>query len=390
MCIDYREINRLTIKNKYPLPRIEDLLDQLKGAKVLSKIDLQLGYHQLKVETKDIPKTAFRTRYGHHEFTVMSFGLTNAPAVFMDLMNRVFHQYLDQFVIVFIDDILIYSKSKEQHEEHLRIALEVLRKEKLYAKFKKYEFLGWKDKACFYNFMFLQEVKFVLQGSQNCRAMSSLSTCEAQVFGAVARDLRQGLFSATFCEVFFSVIIFLNQPGMIPLLPNFHGLESESPYLHLKEFEEVCATFNDQTCPNEIVKLKLFPFSLKDKAKTWLNSLKPKSIGTWQEMQSEFLKKFFPAHKTNALKRQIQNFSQKTNEVYFQCLERFEDLLNTCPHHGFEKWHTISFFYEGLTPETKQFVETMCNGEFLDKDPDEALEFLDHLTENSQSWQIVK
>nr|AXI69408.1 Reverse Transcriptase [Olea europaea subsp. europaea] len=140
MCIDYRELNRLTIKNKYPLPRIEDLLDQLKGAKVFSKIDLRSGYHQLKVKSKDIPKTAFRTRYGHYEFTVMPFGLTNAPAVFMDLMNRVFHQYLDKFVIVFIDDILIYSKSKEQHEEHLRIALEVLRKEKMYAKFKKSEF----------------------------------------------------------------------------------------------------------------------------------------------------------------------------------------------------------------------------------------------------------
>ncbi|XP_022862089.1 uncharacterized protein LOC111382375 [Olea europaea var. sylvestris] len=178
--------------------------------------------------------------------------------------------------------------------------------------------------------------------------------------------------------------------GMIPLLPNFHGLESESPYLHLKEFEEVCATFNYQTCPNEIVKLKLFPFSVKDKAKTWLNSLKPRSIGTWQEMQSEFLKKFFPAHKTDALKRQIQNFSQKTNEAYFQYLERFKDLLNTCPHHGFEKWRTISFFYDGLTPEAKQFVETMCNGEFLDKDIDEALKFLDHLAENSQSWQTVK
>ncbi|XP_022850805.1 uncharacterized protein LOC111372655 [Olea europaea var. sylvestris] len=158
--------------------------------------------------------------------------------------------------------------------------------------------------------------------------------------------------SAPSCFIFpLNANNFRFKPGMIPLLPNFHGLESESPYLHLKEFEEVCATFNDQTCPNEIVKLKLFPFSLKDKAKTWLNSLKPRSIGTWQEMQSEFLKKFFPAHKTNALKRQIQNFSQKTNEAYFQCLERFKDLLNTCPHHGFEKWRTISFFYEGLTPE---------------------------------------
>ena len=140
---------------------------------------------------------------------------------------------------------------------------------------------------------------------------------------------------------------------MIPLLPNFYSLDSKSLYLHLKEFDEVCATFDDQTCTNEIVKLKLFPFSLKDKAKNWLNSLKPRSIGTWQEMQAEFLKKFFPTHKTNALKRQIQNFSQNSNEVFFQCWERFKDLLNSCPHHGFEKWRLISFFYEGLTPETK-------------------------------------
>ena len=106
---------------------------------------------------------------------------------------------------------------------------------------------------------------------------------------------------------------------MIFLLPNFHGLESESPYFHLKEFEEVCATFNDQTCIDEIVKLKLFPFSLKDKAKSWFNFLNPRSIGTWQELQGEFLKKLFPTHKTNALKIQIQNFSQNSNEAYFQC-----------------------------------------------------------------------
>jgi hypothetical protein len=147
MCIDYRELNKLTIKNKYPLPRIEDLFDQLKGASVFSKIDLRSGYHQLKIKLDDIPKTAFRTRYGHYEFTVMPFGLTNAPAVFMDLMNRVFHQYLDVFVIVFIDDILVYSRDSHQHEEHLRIVLGTLRKEKLYAKFKKCEF--WLDRVGF-------------------------------------------------------------------------------------------------------------------------------------------------------------------------------------------------------------------------------------------------
>ncbi|GJR07769.1 putative reverse transcriptase domain-containing protein [Tanacetum coccineum] len=137
MCIDYRELNKLTVKNRYPLPRIDDLFDQLQGSSVYSKIDLRSGYHQLRVREEDIPKTAFRTRYGHYEFQVMPFGLTNAPAVFMDLMNRVCKPYLDKFVIVFIDDILIYSKNKQEHEEHLKLILELLKKEELYAKFSK-------------------------------------------------------------------------------------------------------------------------------------------------------------------------------------------------------------------------------------------------------------
>ncbi|KAA3486447.1 reverse transcriptase [Gossypium australe] len=140
MCIDYRQLNKLTIKNKYPLPRIDDLFDQLKGAAVFSKIDLRSGYHQLKVKEVDIHKTAFRTRYGHFEFVVMPFGLKNAPATFMDMMNRVFQPYLDRFIVVFIDDILVYSKSEEEHDEHLWIVLQVLRENKLYAKFSKCEF----------------------------------------------------------------------------------------------------------------------------------------------------------------------------------------------------------------------------------------------------------
>ncbi|GJZ43707.1 putative reverse transcriptase domain-containing protein [Tanacetum coccineum] len=140
MCIDYRELNKLTVKNRYPLPRIDDLFDQLQGSSVYSKIDLRSGYYQLRVRDEDIHKTAFRTRYGHYEFHVMPFGLTNAPVVFMDLMNRVCKPYLDKFVIVFIDDILIYSRNKEEHADHLRIILELLKKEKLYAKFSKCDF----------------------------------------------------------------------------------------------------------------------------------------------------------------------------------------------------------------------------------------------------------
>ncbi|GJR49778.1 putative reverse transcriptase domain-containing protein [Tanacetum coccineum] len=137
MCIDYRELNKLTIKNRYPLPRIDDLFDQLQGSSVYSKIDLRSGYHQLRVRDEDIPKTTFRTRYRHYEFQVMPFGLTNTPAIFMDLMNCVCKPYLEKFVIVFIDDILIYSRNKEEHANHLRIILELLKKEKLYAKFSK-------------------------------------------------------------------------------------------------------------------------------------------------------------------------------------------------------------------------------------------------------------
>ncbi|KAL4037670.1 hypothetical protein IC575_001270 [Cucumis melo] len=147
LCIDYRELNKVTVKNRYPLPRIDDLFDQLQGANVFSKIDLRSGYNQLRIRDSDIPKTAFRFRYGHYEFIVMSFGLTNAPTVFMDLMNRVFKDLLDTFVIVFIDNILIYSKTEAEHEEHLHPVLETLRANKLYAKFSKCEF--WLKKVTF-------------------------------------------------------------------------------------------------------------------------------------------------------------------------------------------------------------------------------------------------
>jgi hypothetical protein len=147
MCVDYRTLNDVTVKNKYPLPRIEDLFDQMRGARVFSKIDPRSGYHQMRIRPSDIPKTTFSTRYGLYEFTVMSFGLTNAPAYFMNLMNKVFMEYLDRSVVAFIDDILIYSKSDSDHEEHLRLVLQKLRDNQLYAKYSKCEF--WIDEVSF-------------------------------------------------------------------------------------------------------------------------------------------------------------------------------------------------------------------------------------------------
>ena len=140
LCVDYRPLNEVTIKNKYPLPRIDILFYQLARAKVFSKIDLRSGYHQIKIRPQDIPKTAFSTRYGLFEYLVMSFGLTNAPAYFMYLMNSVFMLELDKYIVVFIDDILIYSKNEEEHAKHLHIVLQRLREYKLYAKFSKCEF----------------------------------------------------------------------------------------------------------------------------------------------------------------------------------------------------------------------------------------------------------
>jgi hypothetical protein len=169
----------MTIKNKYPLPRIEDLLDRLKKAKFFSKIDLRSGYHQMKIQEQDIPKTAFTTRYGLYEFVVVSFRLTNAPAYFMNLMNKVFMEELDMFVVVFIDDILIYSETAEEHEEHLRIALERLRQQKLYTKFSNCEF--WMEKVAFLGHVL----------SAEGIAVDSSKVESVTVGAAVERDRRQ-------------------------------------------------------------------------------------------------------------------------------------------------------------------------------------------------------
>ena len=144
MVTDYRKLNKVTVNNKYPLPRIDDIFDQMKGENVFSNIDLRSGYHQVRIKDEYIHKTAFRTRYGHYEFVVLPFSLTNVPTTFMCLVNIVFNKYLDKFVLVFLDEILIYSKNEEEHEEHLRLTLQLLREHRLYAKLSKCDF--YKDR----------------------------------------------------------------------------------------------------------------------------------------------------------------------------------------------------------------------------------------------------
>ena len=176
------------------------------------------------------------------------------------------------------------------------------------------------------------------------------------------------------------------RPYLVPLLPTFHGLENENPYAHIREFEEVCTTFKEGVPDMDSLKLKAFPLTLKDKAKIWLNSLRPRTIRNWAELQAEFLKKFFSTTKTNSLKRQIYTYSAYDKEKFYQCWERFMETINACPHHGFDTWMLVNHFYDGMSPPMKQLLETMCGGDFLSKHPNEAMDFLNYVAETSKAW----
>ena len=176
------------------------------------------------------------------------------------------------------------------------------------------------------------------------------------------------------------------RPYLVPLLPTYHGMENENPYTHLRDFEEVCTTFKEGMMDMDLLKLKAFPLTLKDKAKIWLNSLRPRTIRDWDELQAEFLKKFFSAHKTNNLKRQIYTFAAQEGEKFYQCWERFIETISACPHHGFDTWMLVNHFYGGMSPAMRQLLETMCGGDFLSKHPEEAMEFLTYVAETSKGW----
>ena len=176
------------------------------------------------------------------------------------------------------------------------------------------------------------------------------------------------------------------RPYLVPLLPTFHGMENENPYTHIREFEEVCTTFKEGVPNMDLLKLKAFPLTLKDMAKIWLNSLRPRIIRNWAELQAEFLKKFFSTTKTNSLKKQIFTYSAYDNEKFYHCWERFMETISACPHHGFDTWMLLNHFYDGMPPAMKQLLETMCGGEFLSKHTNEAMDFLNYVAEKSKAW----
>ena len=176
------------------------------------------------------------------------------------------------------------------------------------------------------------------------------------------------------------------KPYIVPLLPTFHGMESENPYSHIREFEEVCNTFKEDIPNVDLKRLKFFPLTLKDKAKIWLNSLRPSTIRNWGYMHAKFLKKFFSTHKTNSLKREIYTFIAQENEKFYQCWERYLETISACPHHCFDTWMLVNHFYNGMSPAVKQLLETMCGGDFMSKHPEEAMDFLNYVAETSKAW----
>ena len=176
------------------------------------------------------------------------------------------------------------------------------------------------------------------------------------------------------------------RPYLVPLLPTYHGMENENTYTHIRDFEEVCTTFKEGMMDMDLLKLKEFPLTLKDKAKIWLNSLRLRTIRNWAELQAKFLKKFFSAHKTNNLKRQIYTFAAQDGERFYQCWERFMETISACPHQGFDTWMLVNHFYDGMSPPMKKLLETMCGGNFLSKHPDEAMDFLNYVAETSKAW----
>nr|GEX49064.1 putative reverse transcriptase domain-containing protein [Tanacetum cinerariifolium] len=301
MCIDYRELNKLTVKNRYPLPRIDDLFDQLQGSSIYSKIDLRSGYHQLRVREAGIPKTSFRTRYGHYEFQVMPFGLTNAPAVFMDLMNRVCKPYLDKFVIIFIDDILIYSKDEKEHEEHLKAILEFLKKEELYAKFSKCEF--WIPKV-----QFLGHV---------------IDSQGIHVDPAKIESVKDWASPKNTGPTGIHVVITGNYKEFISCQP-FYFNGAKGAVGLIRWFERTELVFSRSRCGEEN-KVTFANGTLTDDALSWWNAyaqpmgIKQANQITWTELKRLIMNKYCPQTEIRKMEEELYNLTVKGNDLKPYC-----------------------------------------------------------------------
>nr|GEU82987.1 putative reverse transcriptase domain-containing protein [Tanacetum cinerariifolium] len=316
MCINYRELNKLTINNHYPLPRIDDLFDQLQGSSVYSKIDLRSGYHQPRVRDEDIPKTAFRTRHGHYEFQVMLFGLTNAPAVFMDLMNCVCKPYLDIFVIVFIDDILIYSSNKEEHANHLRIILELLRKENLYAKFSK---------------------------------MPPIRTSTSAAPAMTQAAIRQLVDDSVIAALEAQAATMASTDNL-----NRNTRPRENPVAKIGNYKDNCA---------EEKKVTFTTGTLIDDALSWWNAyaqptrIEQANKTTWTKFKRLLTHKYCPQNEVKKMEDKFYNLIVKGNDLKTY-VRKFQELAVLCPNIVENTEKLMEVFIKGLTQSIEGSVTT--------------------------------
>nr|GEV66364.1 putative reverse transcriptase domain-containing protein [Tanacetum cinerariifolium] len=388
MSTDYRELNKVTVKNVYPFPRIDDLFDQIQGARWFLKIDLHLAYHQLKVREEDIPKMAFRTRYGHFKFVVMPFGHTNAPAIFMDLMNWVCRPMLDKSVILFIDDILVCSKSKEEHEVHLREILETLRKERLYAKFSKCEFclqevqfhghaINFKDPESVIRARLrnlgdltrLLDFKEINMNPNNVQGPPSVSPPPQNNNGPPRPNLHMPAPNLRamkeMCQptmngrggpiapVNIQATDFGLKNHMIQQVQNncqFHGLPGDDANKHLDKFLIITQSMKQNVVTDDALRLYLFPYSLTHHATAWFDHLLKNSIHTFQEMASKFLSKYFPPSMVTKLRNDINTF------------------------------------YNGLTLRHRDTINVAARGTFMKRRPEECYDVIENMTAHHNDW----
>nr|GEV00706.1 putative reverse transcriptase domain-containing protein [Tanacetum cinerariifolium] len=362
MCIDYQELNKLTVKNRYPLLRIDDLFDQLQGSSIYSKIDLRSGYTNSECENKIFQKKAFRTRYGHYEFQVMPFGLTNAPVVFMDLMNR----------------------DEKEHEEHLKEILELLKGEKLYAKFSKCEF--WIPKVQFLSHVIdSRGINVDPAKIESIKDWSSPNTPTkiCQFLGLAGYYRSASILALPDDSKDFVVYCDASHKGVGVVLMQGEKFPKFSDCC----FQVFCIAFLVFFCMHLALVLSSLWFWA---AHRWLEKEPPCSITVWDYLVSKFINEFFPPSRTMNLRNEISNFHQKFDESFHEAWERYKDLLRACFHQGFTELHQLDTFYNALNPADQDSLNAV-GGNLLEKSPQDALTIIENKSKvcNSRSKLIA-